>query len=68
MAFVYGRFKLLKMPKLALEASMTDKLNASNALLIARIPDPSWPARPPWKSWTPTAPATGTEREKRALD
>lgn len=38
-AFIYGRLKLLKMPKTAQEAFKSGALNASIALLIARIPD-----------------------------
>ena len=40
MAYIYGRLKMLDMPELALKALMSGKLNASVALLIARIPDP----------------------------
>lgn len=39
-AFIYGRIKLLDTPELAQSAMATGKLTASNALLIARIPDP----------------------------
>jgi ParB/RepB/Spo0J family partition protein len=67
-AFVYGRMKLLKMPKVALEASFVDKLNASNALLIARIPDPKLAYKATLELLDPYGSGDGPEREKRALD
>jgi ParB/RepB/Spo0J family partition protein len=39
-AWIYGRLKLLRLPQVALAASLDGKLIPSNALLIARIPDP----------------------------
>ena len=67
-AFVYGRLKLLKMPKVALEASFIDKLSASNALFIARIPDPKLAYKASLEVLDPYGTGDGPEREKRALD
>jgi ParB/RepB/Spo0J family partition protein len=67
-AFVYGRTKLLKMPNVALQASFMDKLVPSNALLIARIPDPKLAYKAALEVLDPYGTGSGPEREKRALD
>jgi ParB/RepB/Spo0J family partition protein len=67
-AFVYGRVKLLRMPKVALEASFIDKLSASNALLIARIPDPKLARKAALEILDPFGTGEEDAREKRALD
>ncbi len=67
-AFVYGRLRMLKMPEVALKASFMDKLVASNALLIARIPDPKLALKAALEVLDPHGTGDGPEREKRALD
>jgi ParB/RepB/Spo0J family partition protein len=66
--FIYGRLKLLKMPEVALRASYTGKLSASNALLLARIPDPKLALKATLEVLDPYGNGDGPEREKRALD
>jgi ParB/RepB/Spo0J family partition protein len=39
-AYVYGRLKLMKLPKGVKTSLLKDEISASTALLIARIPDP----------------------------
>ncbi len=68
-AFVYGRIQLLKMPKVALDASFTGKLNASNALLISRIPNPKQALAATLEILDPYGSSCEEkERIKRALD
>lgn len=66
--FIYGRLKLLKMPEVALRASYSGKLSASNALLLARIPDPKLALKATLEVLDPYGHGDGPEREKRALD
>jgi ParB family transcriptional regulator, chromosome partitioning protein len=47
-AFVYARLKMLQMPDVAQESFLAGKLNASVALLLARIPDPKKAQLPQW--------------------
>lgn len=63
LAFLYGRLKLLALPPVAITASLSGKLNASTALLIARIPDPALAARATLEILAPF-----TREEKEALD
>jgi ParB/RepB/Spo0J family partition protein len=66
--FIYGRLKLLKMPEVALRASYSGKLSASNALLLARIPDPKLALKATLEVLDPYGSGDGPERQKRALD
>jgi hypothetical protein len=39
-SYVYGRLKLVNLPKVVKDSLLKDEISASTALLIARIPDP----------------------------
>jgi ParB-like chromosome segregation protein Spo0J len=67
-AFVYGRLKLLAMPQVALDASLSGKLTASVALLIARIPDAKLARKATLEVLDRGGSGDDASREKRALD
>ncbi|HVM51272.1 MAG TPA: ParB/RepB/Spo0J family partition protein [Candidatus Acidoferrum sp.] len=67
-AFVYGRLKLLEMPKVALDASLNGKCSASIALLLARIPDAKLAYKATIEVLAPGATGDDKQREQQALD
>jgi ParB/RepB/Spo0J family partition protein len=68
-AYVYAKLKLLRMPDIAQEAFLADKLNASVALLLSRIPDSKLAHKATLEVLDPASTGWSTpDREKRALD